>query len=132
MAVAQAAKIVAGKIAEQVAIQAAAELLLRRILGGGRARPAQEQRENPIADMEISAIMNLIGAPGGEVGAPAHAVTKRRPSKYNLALKAEMKKMKTSRMPNKKKFALAAKRASKTVRAAAKKKGVKKSAKKKK
>lgn len=117
MTVAMGAKIVAGKIAEQVAIQAAAELLLRRIFGASRAAAAAPATQgNPLDDLELQALMQFVGG-GGGIGGMAAATaaapkTKRRPSKYNLLLKAEMKKLKTSRKSHKEKFKLAAKRAS--------------------
>ncbi len=109
------AKVVVGKIAEQVAIQAAAELLLRRILPGrgGTAAPA----DNPIADLEVSALMQQLSATlqgGGGVGT---AAPKKKVNRYNRLLKAEMRKLRKSRLVGKDRFKLAAKRASSQLKA---------------
>ena len=109
------AKVVVGKIAEQIAIQAAAELLLRRILPGrsvGSAAPA----DNPIADLEVSALMQQLSEAlnGGGVGS---AAPKKKVNRYNRLLKAEMRKLRKSRMVGKDRFKLAAKRASAQLKA---------------
>jgi hypothetical protein len=110
----QGGKIVAGKIAEQIAIQAAAELLLRRILPGRYAAPVvppQAPTDNPIGDLEVSALMTQL-LEGGAAGAAGVAGVKKKLSKFNYALRAEMKKLKRSRLTSQKRFALASKRAS--------------------
>ena len=117
-AVVLGAKVVVGKIAEQVAIQAAAELLLRRILpgrGGGGAAPAAPA-DNPIADLEVSALMQQVAqiANGGGGGS---AAPKKKVNRYNRLLKAEMKKLRGSKMDGKNRFKVAAKRASKAFKA---------------
>ena len=119
-AVVLGAKVVVGKIAEQIAIQAAAELLLRRILPGrgGAAVPV----DNPIADLETSALMQQLatilqgGGVGGVGGVGTAAPKRKKVNKYNRLLKAEMKKLKHGRMKPQARFKLAAKRASRALK----------------
>jgi len=115
----QAAKIVVGKIAEQVAIQAAAELLLRRMLG---KREEEKPRENPLADLEIAGFANLLS---NVAQAPVQK-RKKKVSRFNSLVREELKKMKNSRKKPKEKLALAAKRASRRLKQERRQKNAKK------
>ncbi len=117
----QAAKIVVGKIAEQVAIQAAAELLLRRMLGK-REEEKPKPRENPLADLEIAGFANLLS---NVAQAPVQK-RKKRMSRFNVLVKEELKKMKNSRKNPKEKLKLAAKRASRKLKQERRQKNAKK------
>jgi len=87
----QAGKIVVGKIAEQVAIQAAAELLLRRIMGGSRGTTTGHQ--NPVDDLEVSAMMQMVSGQAGGIVAPV----KRKKSKYNRLVGKHMRALTKAR-----------------------------------
>ncbi len=104
-------KIVAGKVAEQVAIQAAAELILRQF------RPSPDGGSHTPEHL-ISQLLSGVGS-DTSVEIPKK---KRKKSKFNKFVSIELKKLKKKKIPQRKKFAIAIKRAKKVNDAAKKRK----------